>query len=472
MKKMKKILAMLLALTMVLGMGLTSMASGSATITVNDAEDATLTYVQVIEPDTTSVTGWKFSDSTIQAAYTEALGAANAQTAIAMLVKYVNASATLPSSVSSATAATATQIDKALSNLTTKGVAFSEMVKPQTVSKAGVYAIKAAEEGYTYKTMAAYVGFGAVEEETYPTLQDAEITAKKATTTVTKSDDDTDNAVAIGQTVRYTIETEFPYFDPNATEKSFVVFDTITGAEYANLTGDTKTATVTINGTTVEATFVQNGNRFAVDLSAYIDESNTHATQPVVVSYDAVVTELTVENGAGTNISGALVDSNKINLYTGRIELTKFDEDGETTLEGAGFNVYKDASETALTFDVAVVENDTNVYTYNPAGNVTEVVTGTSGKLVVQGLDIGKYHFEEVTAPEGYSINEEGADAELSLTATEATAVFEDETNLEDTRLVALPSTGGIGTTIFTVAGCGIMVAAAYLFFASRKKEN
>ena len=41
-----------------------------------------------------------------------------------------------------------------------------------------------------------------------------------------------------------------------------------------------------------------------------------------------------------------------------------------------------------------------------------------------------------------------------------------------NTKLIALPSTGGIGTTIFTVAGCGIMIAAAFFFFASRKKEN
>ena len=43
---------------------------------------------------------------------------------------------------------------------------------------------------------------------------------------------------------------------------------------------------------------------------------------------------------------------------------------------------------------------------------------------------------------------------------------------LNDTKLHALPSTGGIGTTIFTIAGCLIMIAAAGLFFASRKKTN
>ncbi|MEI3495409.1 MAG: LPXTG cell wall anchor domain-containing protein [Blautia obeum] len=43
---------------------------------------------------------------------------------------------------------------------------------------------------------------------------------------------------------------------------------------------------------------------------------------------------------------------------------------------------------------------------------------------------------------------------------------------MKDTKLSALPSTGGIGTTIFTIAGCLIMVTAAGLFFASRKRTN
>ena len=46
------------------------------------------------------------------------------------------------------------------------------------------------------------------------------------------------------------------------------------------------------------------------------------------------------------------------------------------------------------------------------------------------------------------------------------------EINVPDSKLSALPSTGGIGTTIFTIAGCLIMVTAAGLFFASRKRTN
>ena len=45
-----------------------------------------------------------------------------------------------------------------------------------------------------------------------------------------------------------------------------------------------------------------------------------------------------------------------------------------------------------------------------------------------------------------------------------------DTHEIKNTKLSALPSTGGIGTTIFTVGGCAIMIIAAGLYFASRRK--
>lgn len=103
--------------------------------------------------------------------------------------------------------------------------------------------------------------------------------------------------------------------------------------------------------------------------------------------------------------------------------------------------------------------------------NATEVKTGEDGTLVVKGLDAGSYHFKEVTAPEGYSINADGANAELTVDG-EATATIEATTSLNDTKLAALPATGGIGTYIFTIAGIIIMAAAAGFFFVSRRKAN
>ena len=46
------------------------------------------------------------------------------------------------------------------------------------------------------------------------------------------------------------------------------------------------------------------------------------------------------------------------------------------------------------------------------------------------------------------------------------------KTEMTDTKLTSLPSTGGIGTTIFTIGGCAIMIAAAALYFVNRRKSE
>ena len=98
---------------------------------------------------------------------------------------------------------------------------------------------------------------------------------------------------------------------------------------------------------------------------------------------------------------------------------------------------------------------------------VIDVPVDANGVLNIVGLDEGNYYFEETKAPNGYSINDQLAPAQVKDGVTEAVAV-----EFLDIKLADLPSTGGIGTTIFTIGGCIIMIAAAGLFFASRRKSS
>ena len=91
------------------------------------------------------------------------------------------------------------------------------------------------------------------------------------------------------------------------------------------------------------------------------------------------------------------------------------------------------------------------------------------GTVKVEGLNEGTYHFTETKAPAGYSINAEGVDATIEESTEHNVSVA---TSINDTKLSALPSTGGIGTTIFTIGGCAIMIVAAGLFFATRRKTQ
>ena len=209
-------------------------------------------------------------------------------------------------------------------------------------------------------------------------------------------------------------------------------------------------------------------------MSDLITSDNANAGKDVIVTYTAKVTEVTVNNQAGGHISGEEVDSHpSVDVYTGQITLTKTDEETGKLLAGAGFEVRKDdVNGTPLTFS----EESEGIYIYDPEGKETTVFTGQNGTLVLKGLDVGTYYFKETVAPEGYHIADspKGYDAQAEIVAPEngVTEIIKAETALTNTKLSSLPSTGGIGTTIFTIGGCVIMIAAAGLFFASRKKEN
>lgn len=84
--------------------------------------------------------------------------------------------------------------------------------------------------------MAAYVGFGAVTikgtDYEYPSLIDTSVDAKKTEIKVTKTVADGDHVTKTGDVLEYTITTKVPYIEPTDTDKTFWVYDELTGAEY------------------------------------------------------------------------------------------------------------------------------------------------------------------------------------------------------------------------------------------------
>ena len=191
-------------------------------------------------------------------------------------------------------------------------------------------------------------------------------------------------------------------------------------------------------------------------------------------------------------------------IYTFKIDglIKKVKEDGETPLANAEFMLYTDAE---CTIPYVNEKYETGCV----------VKTGDDGLINIYGLDENIYYLKETKAPAGYSLNDTVYKIVIKATVSDSSAItpyelstwtiqVENTENKEvktskydvnkktdengkvisdigfvanptiivNTKLIALPSTGGIGTTIFTIAGCGIMIAAAFFFFASRKKEN
>lgn len=126
----KKVSAILMAAIMVLAMASTAFADGpTATITVNNADNATLNYAQVIRADQATRTGWAFVNDDVEKAYIDAYGVADAQAAIEALIANADAE----------------KLGKAQA-LAAGKVSFKEMSNPQTVDEAGVYLVKATEK--------------------------------------------------------------------------------------------------------------------------------------------------------------------------------------------------------------------------------------------------------------------------------------------------------------------------------------
>lgn len=175
---------------------------------------------------------------------------------------------------------------------------------------------------------------------------------------------------------------------------------------------------------------------------------------------------------------GKTPESTPVYVYTYQLNNTKRaeKEDG-TPLPGAGFRLY--SNEACHDEDeIKLKMNDDGTYSrdFSTEGKGVEMISGQDGQFNVKGLDAGTYYLKETTPPSGYSAC---ANKEIVISATHnGNHVELDSSKLSTTIInkkdggITLPSTGGIGTTIFYVVGGGLMVAAIVLLVTKKRMEN
>ena len=503
MSKVKRILSVIMAMVMVLAMSVPTFA-GTVTpskITVNNLDaKATITWLQIIEPSQSTATGWTFTNGALaEFQKVTAFSELDEQQILWKLIKYADKDnkVTVPADTTAATAAdfqaAMVNVEKNLGNsYTDNDVKGNEI----TANKAGVYAIKATTTdtaNYAYSPMAAFVSFKPYT--TAPTaLDNATVNAKRTTIKIEKTSSETDGVVEINKEVEYKVTTNVPYISDNVADKDvkYTITDKITGAEYSAkngtldvtvILGDGEAAKTETRQVTVKTETEPAGQSFVLDLSD-IAKNRNNANLSLVIKYKAIVKSEKVENTVVPNDGNHTFTPKTNTLYTAKITMTKTG-DASAKLEGAGFVVYRvDGEKTYYALVVKDTSKSNNEYvvtgwtenfeTAKAENNL--VMTDSEGKVVVRGLDDSyTYKFKEVKAPKGYSVNTDDSTATWDASTDEKPQTPDKRTgtaSMTDTKLSALPSTGGIGTTIFTIGGCAIMIVAAGLFFATRRKTQ
>lgn len=208
----------------------------------------------------------------------------------------------------------------------------------------------------------------------------------------------------------------------------------------------------------------------------YATQTANSEAIPVHVTYDAKVLDAaatavapnTIEVLYNNNPENSLGTSTT-NTYTYKFKLEKLDEN-KKALDGAQFELYYASSGTTSVGNALKFKLVDGVYHYDPEGTVTRIApTGTDATALIVGLDDTNYVLKEVVVPEGYNQAEDKAVSGLSRVEVADASVT--KISVENKKGSVLPSTGGIGTTIFYILGALLVVGCGIILIARRRSS-
>jgi len=520
MKKMKKIMALMLAAIMMMAMSVTTFAAGTTcSLTVNakggqDLKDQTINLYKlfdVTESESTTTSGTtKNYAYTVNTAYKTAL--VNVLTSLKTSVPAIpdvtetSTDAELAAAVSGIGTKDSETVQKFANDFTTYALTQNPKLVATTNSgklgKVTSCEFTGLDAGYYL----VYVTGGKAIQSSLVTVDATTNTVnlKTEAPSITKKADKV--TAEIGQVVTYTVTGAIPD-TTGYSEYVYKIHDELSaGLDFVNdangtaLGTDATAVKVTVafkdttdaNTAPTEATLDStNKKKMSLDLSAWVKANQTNKGKEFTVTYyakvnkDAVVTnnnKASLEYGNNpSDITTTTPSEAKTNTYP--LDINKTKKGSDEKLAGAKFSLYTSAEDAKNGANAIKVSGSNGNYVVDPASTTTEFesvksIDGKGYNLHINGLEAKDYWLVETQAPEGF--NKLTAPIKVTITKTgdaewkvskDGVEVTDKIIDIENSTGSLLPSTGGRGAIAFAVIAALLVFGVAVSFIRDKRKE-
>lgn len=266
------------------------------------------------------------------------------------------------------------------------------------------------------------------------------------------------NAAEIAQAVKFKIVvTAAAGTDTYVVTDSMPNFTEISAPTYKYSKGE-----LPVNGLIYEPTADGFTVTFGPTFRALLEDGDT-----IEIEYTAKLKSDATIAGTGNLNTATLTHGEVVSApvttttYTFKLNVTKVDENNQP-LAGAVFTLSHQGN--ALKFDR---EDGTNNYIVNPNGAETQITTDATGMFSISGLDTeDEYILKEIEAPEPYILMDP---VSIIISPAEGSTDHTHNITVQNLPGVEMPETGGMGTSVFYIAG-GILVLAAIALMVIKKR--
>lgn len=437
--KAKKVLAMLMASAMIMGASVTTFAAESTNVvvTVDNAEKADVYYLQIVEADPTSTSGWKYVDD-----YKTAFADVSIETLIniakqekdtvgenyyATNDKINDGSQYISSNLAETLESFRATVVGSENNKVT-GTSF-------TAQAGGLYVLVPEKAGYTYSPTLVYVPVNGNK----PVTVDVKGSNDQIEKELVYVDEgiiegaDGDASVTANDEVEYKVTIKYPYIADNFSNPSFKITDAVENGVFVKDTLKVKlsdgTSTTDYDDYTVkkstgedlpEDTNIGGLNGIVIEFTNY---DSSKAGQDIILTYTVKVSEnvsaanpltnkakseLKLEPDGTPKRTESKVISDPVSVEFSKVDATTT----SVTLDGAVFALYEglttdeNAKLVSIMADAETTEGIELPSAYQSFGSLLKADGEANGEIKFDGLDGDReYYIVEIIAPDGYSVD-------------------------------------------------------------------